>query len=112
MPSAVAARIANIRERGGIRAREVADLLETTPQTVSRWQTGRAEPQPDRLERLLILEWLVGQLSEIYEPGEARLWLYSPHPILGGQRPADRIQTGDVDAVLAIIAQLRDGAFV
>lgn len=112
MPGAVAARIANIRERGGIRAREVADLLETTPQTVSRWQTGRAEPQPDRLERLLILEWLVGQLSEIYEPSEARLWLYSPHPILGGQRPADRIQRGDVDSVLAIIAQLRDGAFV
>lgn len=112
MAAAVAVRLTNIRERGGIRSREVADLLDTTPQTVSRWQTGRSEPQPDTLRRLLTLEWLVGQLGEIYEPGEARLWLFSPHQLLQGERPSDRIQRGDLDSVLALIAQLRDGAYV
>jgi transcriptional regulator with XRE-family HTH domain len=112
MPGAVALRLANIRERGGIRQREVANLLDTTPQTVSRWQSGRVEPQPDRLQRLLTLEWLVGQLSEFYAPDEARLWLYSPHLLIGGERPADRIKKGDLDSVLAVIAQLHDGAFV
>lgn len=112
MAGAVATRLDAIRDGGGIKAREVAQLLDTTPQTVSRWRTGKVEPQPDRLRRLLTLEWLIGELAEFYEPAEARLWLFAPHRLLGGERPADRIQQGKVDDVLALIAQLRDGAFV
>lgn len=112
MASAVATRLDAIRDRGGIKAREVAQLLDTTPQTVSRWRTGKVEPQPDRLHRLLTLEWLIDELAEFYEPDEARLWLFSRHRLLGGERPADRIQQGKVDDVLALISQLRDGAFV
>lgn len=110
--SAVASRLDAIRDRGGIKGREIAQLLDTTPETVSRWNTGKTEPQPDRLQRLLTLEWLLDQLSDLYEPDEARLWLFSPHRLLDGDRPADRIQAGRVDDVLALIAQLRDGAFV
>lgn len=110
---AVASRLDAIRDRGGIKAREIAQLLDTTPQTVSRWRTGKVEPQPGSLHRLLTLEWLVGELAEFYpDPTEARLWLFSPHRLLNGERPADRIEQGRVDDVLALIAQLRDGAFV
>lgn len=113
MASAVATRLDTIGNRGGIRAREIAQLLDTTPQTVSRWRTGKVEPQPDRLQRLLTLEWLIDELREFYPaPDEARLWLFSPHRMLGGERPADRIQAGRTDDVLALIAQLRDGAYV
>ncbi len=112
MPGALAERLDTIKERGGVRAREVAQLLDTTPQTVSRWQTGKAEPQPASLKRLLALEWLVEQLAAFYAPDEARLWLFAPHPLLGGEIPADRIQHDRVDDVLALIDQLRDGAYV
>lgn len=111
MPAAVAHRLRTIKKHGGIRGREIAQLLQTTPETVSRWNTGKTEPQPDSLQRLLNLEWLLDQLAEIYRPDEARLWLFSPHKLLGGERPADRIQAGKVDDVLALVAQLRDGAF-
>jgi transcriptional regulator with XRE-family HTH domain len=112
MAGAVATRLDLIRDRGGVKAREIAQLLDTTPQTVSRWRTGKVEPQPDRLNRLLALEWLIDELSDLYEPDQARLWLFAPHRLLGGQRPADRIQADKVDDVLALISQLRDGAFV
>ncbi len=112
MASAVAERLDTILERSGMRSREVAQLLDTTPQTVSRWRTGRATPQPDGLQRLLTLEWLIGELAEFYEPDQARLWLFSPHRLLSGDRPADRIQGGQLDDVLALIHQLSDGAFV
>ncbi|HEV3322043.1 MAG TPA: helix-turn-helix transcriptional regulator [Solirubrobacteraceae bacterium] len=112
MASAVASRLDSIHNRGGIKFREVAQMLDTTPQTVSRWRTGRVEPQPDRLQRLLTLEWLVGELAELYQPQEARLWLFAPHRLLAGERPTDRIQQGKPDDVLALIVQLRDGAFV
>ncbi|MCC6226364.1 MAG: DUF2384 domain-containing protein [Microthrixaceae bacterium] len=90
----------------------MAQLLATTPQTVSRWQTGRAEPQPEGLKRLLELEWLVEQLGGFYEPGEARLWLFSRHAQLGGRAPAELIAEGHIDEVLAVIDQLRDGAYI
>ena len=112
MATALASRLDSIRDRGGVKSREIAQLLDTTPQTVSRWHTGKAEPQPDRLQRLLTLEWLLAELAEFYEPEEARLWLFAPHRLLGGERPADRIQRGRLDDVLALIAQLRDGAYV
>jgi transcriptional regulator with XRE-family HTH domain len=110
--SALADRLDNIRQRGGIQSREVAQLLDTTPQTVSRWRTGKASPQRQGLQRLLTLEWLIGELAEFYTPEEARLWLFAPHRLLGGDRPADRIQNGHVEDVLALIEQLKDGAFV
>ena len=111
MAPAVASRLDTIRKRGGIRSRDVAQLLDTTPETISRWQRGKVEPGRDRLERLLTLEWLVEQLSDLYPPDEARLWLFSHHRLLSGDRPADRIQHGQVDDVLALIAQLKDGAY-
>ncbi len=112
MPGAVAATLDRIQDRAGIRSRDVAELLGTTQQTVSRWRYDKSDPQPSTLTRLLALEWVATQLAEFYQPDEARLWLYRPHPLLRGERPADRIQGADVDSVLALIDQLRSGAYV
>ena len=112
MSGGIANRLKTIEDLAGVRGREVAQLLDTTPETVSRWRGGKVEPQPDRLRRLLLLEWLVRELSEFYPPKEARLWLLSPHPLLDGDLPADRIQRGKLDDVLAVIEQLKTGAFV
>lgn len=111
MSAAVANRLVSIRQRGGIKSREVAQLLNTTPETVSRWQSGRVDPQSDRLQKLLFLEWIVGELAEFYEADEARLWLFTPHRLLGGETPAQRIQNDKIDDVQALLAQLRDGAY-
>jgi len=112
MAGALALRLDQIQQHARVSAREFAELLNTTPETVSRWRTGRTEPQPDRRDSLLRLEWLVKELSELYPPEEAHLWLFSPHKRLDGRRPADLIQMGKTEEVLRIIAQLKDGAFV
>lgn len=112
MAGAVAKRLNSIRAHGGIKGRELALLLNTTPETVSRWQTGKTEPHRERLEQLLTLEWLMDQLAEFYPPDEARLWLFARNRLLGGETPAERIQAGRVEDVLALIEQLKTGAFV
>jgi transcriptional regulator with XRE-family HTH domain len=112
MAGAVAARLDNIKEKAGVRSRELAVLVGATPQTVSRWQQGRVDPQPDHLQRILILDWLASELSEFYDPDNARLWLFSRHKLLGGESPVQRIQQGDIDDVLAVIEQLKSGAYV
>lgn len=112
MSGALASKLDSIKDKTGIRSREVADLVGTTPQTVSRWQQGRVDPQPSHLQRLLTLEWLASELADLYGPADARLWLYSRHRLLGGVRPADLIQQSRVDEVLALIDQMKSGAFV
>lgn len=112
MPAGVASRLKAIRDRGGISSREIAQLMNTTEKTVSHWNTGKSDPQPNRRERLLTLEWIISELAEFYSPEDARLWLFAPHRLLDGDRPADRIQQGKLQDVLALIDQIRDGAYV
>lgn len=111
MATALAKKLDNIKERSGISAREIAQLVRTTPQTVSRWQTGRSSPQRASLDRLLWLEWLADQLAQFYSPDEARLWLFSRHADLGGERPADLIAEDRMEEVLAILDRIQTGAF-
>jgi len=51
-------------------------------------------------------------LAEFFEPADARLWLFAPHPQLNGERPADLVAKGRQKEVLAVIARLQDSAFV
>ncbi|MCA0307722.1 MAG: DUF2384 domain-containing protein [Actinobacteria bacterium] len=112
MGTAVAGRLESIKSHAGVNAREIAALLGTSAQTVSRWQQGHVDPQPTKLQGLLALEWLATQLADYYEPEEARMWLFSRHRLLKGRTPAELVSEGASDEVLALIAQLDDGAVV
>jgi uncharacterized protein (DUF2384 family) len=112
MGNAVARKLESIRTKGAMKNIDVANVLGLRPETVSRWNQGRAFPQPDAERTLLELEYIIDQLSDFYEPQEARLWLFSRQKLLDGERPAELIQKGRTDEVRALIAQLRDGVFV
>ncbi len=91
---------------------DVANLLGVRPETVSRWNLGRAFPHPDTEKVLLELEYIVDQLSDIFEPREARLWIFSMQKALNGASPANLIHEGRTQEVLIAVNQLRDGVFV
>ena len=112
MPGAVAAKLDSIKLKTGVRGEEFAELIGTTPQTISRWRQGRVDPRPSHLNRLLTLEWLASELAEFYGPEDARVWLRSPNRLLQGGTPAERIQDGRIDEVLTLIDQLKSGAYV
>lgn len=112
MSNAISRRLESLQQKGAIRSIDVANLLGARPETVSRWNQGRAFPRPDAQRRLLDLEFVVDQLSDIYEPDEARLWLFSRQTVLGGAIPAELIQQGRIDDVLTALNQFRDGVFL
>ena len=92
MSSVVAEKLKLLRSRAAIRAVDVANMLGTTPETVSRWNQGRAYPRPGKESLLVDLEYIVERLSEFYsDPKTARAWLYSRHKYFNGLRPADLI---------------------
>jgi hypothetical protein len=109
---AIAKRLESIKDKGGLLLVDVANVLGTRPETVSRWNQDRAFPHPATERLLLELEWIVDQLSDFYEPKEARMWLFSRQKLFDGKTPAELISEGKTEEVLAAIRQLRDSVFV
>jgi DNA-binding transcriptional regulator YiaG len=110
--SAVARKLESLRTKGAMRHIEVANLLGTRPETVSRWNQGRAYPHASTEKILLELEYIVDQLSDFYEPNEARQWIFSRQKNLAGQSPAELIRNGRIDEVLRLVQQLRDSVYI
>jgi len=108
----IARKLESIHRKSPMRSVDVANLLGTRPETVSRWNQGRAFPRPDAQKLLLDLEYIADQLSDFYEPADVRLWLFSRRKLLGGEVPAELIQRGRASDVIRVIDQLRDGVFV
>ena len=111
MTSAVARKLESIREKGAMKHAEVANLLGIRPETVSHWNRGHAYPQPRTEKVLLELEYIVDQLSDFYDPREARQWIFAPQKHLGGCSPAELIRDGRIDEVMHLVNQLRDAVY-
>lgn len=110
--SAVAGKLEMLRTKAAIRSVDVANMLGTTPETVSRWNHGRAYPRPNKENLLVDLEYIVERLSEFYsDPRAARAWLYSRHRYFNGLRPADLIQEGRVQEVLEAIQAMSNTSY-
>lgn len=112
MSSAVARKLDSIRTKGDMKSIEVANLLGTRPETVSRWNQGKAYPHASTEKVLLELEYIVDQLSDFYEPNEARQWMFAPQKFLAGMSPAELIRSGRIDEVLRFVNQLRDTVYL
>ena len=108
----IAEKLALLERRAAIRGVDVANMLGTTPETVSRWNQGRAYPRPSKESLLVDLEYIVERLSEFYsDPKTARAWLYSRHKYFNGLRPADLIQEGRIEEVLEAIQAMADPTY-
>lgn len=108
----IARKLEALQLKAAIRSVDVANVLQIRPETVSRWNQGKAFPQPGAERTLLDLEYIVDLLADLYEPLEARTWLFARQKSLDGGIPAELIQRGETDRVLAVIKQLLDGVYV
>jgi transcriptional regulator with XRE-family HTH domain len=109
--TAVKRLIDDLREHGGLKGSDVANIASVSPATVSRWESGKASPHPKTQLVISDLRYVVEFLAEFYTPEETRLWLYSKHRLLNGARPIDLINRGEADQVLAIIQSLDEGSY-
>lgn len=106
MQSVSAQYIEDLRDLGGLKGTDIANIAEVSKATVSRWASGRANPHPHTQLILSDLRFIVGRLSEFYSPPEIRAWLYARHPQLDGCRAIDLINQGRAEDVLRVIDRL------
>ena len=112
VPNAVAKTLDDLRERGRLSGVDVANVLDVSKATVSRWSTGKAAPQPKTQLVLSDLRYVVDRLSEFYTPDETRTWLYARNALLGGERAMDLIHSDRTEEVLAAIERLAALSYV
>lgn len=112
MPTAVARILDDLKDRGGLRGSDIANIMSVSPPTVSRWSSGKGTPSLHTQTVIADLRYVVDRLSDFYRPDETRLWLHAPHPLLNQERAIDLIIDGRTEEVLAVIERLEAGAYL
>ncbi len=112
MSAAVGRMIDDLRSRGGLQGKDLANIADVSTATVSRWSNGAASPSLRAQTMIAELRYVVERLSDFYASDEIRLWLHARHPLLDGARAIDLITTDRTEEVLAVIERLDAGAYV
>lgn len=82
------------------------------PLSLDQRSIGEETSPEDAAYAFRILQTLTA-LEEFYEPLEAMRWLRLEQALLGGRKPAELLKTEDgTIEVNAVIARLRDGAYI
>jgi len=109
---AVARILQDLRARGGLQGKDVANIVDVSTATVSRWSHGNGSPNLRTQTVIADLRYVVDRLSDFYTPDETRLWLHSRHQLLNGERAIDLINADRTEEVLAVIERLAAGAYI
>jgi len=111
MASALANLIEDLRQHGGLRGSDVANIAAVSPATLSRWTSVASFPHPKTQLLISDLRYVVDRPAELYDPQETRVWLYSRHRLLNGEPAIDMIHAGHADEVLTVIESLNEGSY-
>jgi transcriptional regulator with XRE-family HTH domain len=112
MATAVARILDDLRARGGLQGKDIANIVDVSTATVSRWAHGNGSPSLHTQTVIADLRFVVERLSDFYTADETRLWLHARHPLLNGERAIDLINTNRTEEVLAVIDRLEAGAYI
>ena len=112
MSTAVARIMDDLRTRGGLQGKDIANIADVSTATVSRWSHGAGAPSLRTQTVIADLRFVVDRLSDFYTADETRLWLHARHPLLSGERAIDLINQDRTEEVLAVIDRLEAGAYV
>lgn len=112
MPTAVTRILDDLKTYGGLQGKDIANIVDVSTATVSRWTRGNATPTLHTQTVIADLRYVVDRLSDFYTADEARLWLHARHALLGNSRAIDLIVADRTEEVLAVIERLEAGAFL
>lgn len=112
MQGAVIQVLNGLQASGGLSGSDIANVVDVSKATVSRWRTGQFKPQPEHEVIIAALSYVVGRLHEYYSSDEVRAWLYARHPQLNGERAIDLIHDNRTIDVLKVLDRLDNDVFV
>ena len=112
MSNAVTKTIDDLKDRGGLKGVDVANIARVSKATVTRWLAGTHAPRPSTQLVLSDLRYVVDKLGEFYTPDEIRVWLNARNDLLDGRRALDLIHEGQTEIVLEAVERLGDMSYL
>lgn len=103
------AKIRPLRQRYGLSQGLLARLLDVSLRTVSGLESGSVAPAQLR-RNLTQVSRLCDALREAMEPAHVGRWLDEPNEMLGGLKPVEAIERGQIDLVWQVVDGLRSGS--
>jgi transcriptional regulator with XRE-family HTH domain len=104
--------IARLRARLGVTQEQYARLLGVAWATVSRWERGRARPDPKAAAKLNRLRELADLIGDAIRPEDLPKFLMTPHPELRGHLPADLLENEfSFEAVKSLVLAAQSGTY-
>lgn len=88
---------------------DVARASNTNPRSVTRWRAQQATPRRQAEERLLELRCVIDLARKVMTDDATRLWLRSPNPDLGYDKPLDLVAQGSYQRVIDLLLALAEG---
>jgi len=104
------AALERIQSHLGVSTARLAPMLGVSPRTLRRRRdTGTLAPEES--DRLVLLAEVIALARQAFDGAEpAREWLRTPHSLLGGESPFDRMDTvAGMDAVKTMIYHVEHG---
>lgn len=92
-------------------SRLLARLTGASIRSAQRWRSG-ASPRSANLARLRETDTVLALLGRGASGAARRAWLEAPNPVLGGDRPIDRLARGEVAAARGAAESYGTGDFV
>jgi len=108
----LAHKVTELTASAGLTLDDIGRILDASPRSVARWQSGEVVPQRLNKQRLIELAYVAEAVTDVLPPEDANVWMFTPSRALNHDTPAERIRSGDFRSVLALIEAMADGVVV
>lgn len=88
---------------------EIGEIVGAGERAVQKWAAGSARPEGSKRDRLLELQYVIEELSDVYKPEGVDIWLHSRQRALADRRPLDVLKAGEFQTVLQLVQRLAGG---
>lgn len=88
---------------------EIGEIVGAGERAVQKWAAGAARPEGAKRDRLLELQYVIEELSDVYKPEGVDIWLHSRQRALDDRRPLDVLKAGEFQTVLQLVQRLAGG---
>lgn len=97
-----------LRKNLGLSQKTFASLSSSSQRAVARWEAG--EKPGELAKRTLVeLQRLHKALTEVMKKDFISEWLENPNQALGGMKPREVIERGEIDRIWSLIYYLKSG---
>ena len=94
---------------GVVDSSDLAAVSDADSRSVARWRTEQTAPRRQAEDRLLELGAVVDLAGRVMRDDAARMWMRSPNPDLGYEKPIDLVGKGQYQRVVDLLLALAEG---